>query len=215
MNFIDLFSNGTQGLTDLIYQHSLYAHWIILGALLLAGFNIPISEDLMIITSAILASTIVPENTYKLFICLFLGCYVSDWIAYWLGRVLGPKLWQIKWFAKMMPESSYANLTQFYSKYGFFVLLIGRFIPFGIRNGLFITAGMMRMHFGKFLLSDGIACLISNLTLFSIVYSLGKNYEVIFEKLKVFNIYLFIGFLVMTIGTIVFLRIKKLRKNLV
>ena len=40
---------------DLINQNVMYAPYIICGLLLLDGFNLPVSEDLMIFTSALLA----------------------------------------------------------------------------------------------------------------------------------------------------------------
>jgi membrane protein DedA with SNARE-associated domain len=87
-------------------------------------------------------------------------------------------------------------VQQYYKKYGFWTLLIGRFIPFGVRNCLFLTAGMGKMHFGKFILSDGIACLCSNLALFSLAYTLSRHYNELMELLKTFNLAIFIGFLV-------------------
>jgi len=185
-----------------IFEHAHLAHWIIFGALMLAGMNIPISEDLMVIISGVLAATVVPENTYWLFTAVFLGCYLSDWVCYWIGRKLGPKLWNFRWFAKTVNKKRIEQIHGYYEKYGFLTLLIGRFIPFGVRNCLFLTAGIGRMHFGKFILSDGIACIISNLTLFSIAYYAGKNYETILPFLKTFNLLIFGFFLVSIIGVI-------------
>lgn len=196
-------------LIQFIITHAIYAHWIVFSALILAGFNIPLSEDLMIITSALLAATVVPENLAKLFLAVFLGCYLSDWISYWIGRSLGRKLWDIKWFAKTVDLKRLEQIQQYYKKYGFWTLLIGRFIPFGVRNCLFITAGMGKMSFPKFLLSDGIACLCSNTALFTIAYSLSKNYQILVEKLKIFNIILFSSFVVLIICLIWYKRYKK------
>lgn len=185
---------------SLIFEHAPYAHWIVFGALMLAGINVPISEDLMIIFSAVLAATVVPENTYKLFLAVFLGCYISDWACYWIGRKFGPKLWNIRWFAKTFDPKKIDQIQAYYEKYGFLTLLIGRFIPFGVRNGLFLTAGLGKMPFGKFLLSDGIACILSNTALFTLAYTVGKNYEMLIETLKTFNIFLFSAFLIAIIG---------------
>ncbi|EKE08018.1 MAG: hypothetical protein ACD_17C00394G0001, partial [uncultured bacterium] len=88
----------------------------------------------------------------------------------------------------------------YYEKYGFWTLLVGRFIPFGVRNCLFLTAGLGKMHFGKFLLSDGIACILSNTVLFSLAYVVGKNYTSLISSLKTFNIFLFSAFVVAIIG---------------
>ncbi len=183
-----------------LFEHAQYAHWIVFGALMLAGINVPISEDLMIIFSAVLAATVVPENTLSLFVAVFLGCYISDWVCYWIGRALGPKLWHISWFAKTFEKKRIAKIQSYYEKYGFWTLLVGRFIPFGVRNCLFLTAGLGKMHFGKFLLSDGIACILSNTVLFSLAYVVGKNYTSLISSLKTFNIFLFSAFVVAIIG---------------
>jgi membrane protein DedA with SNARE-associated domain len=192
-----------------IFEHAQYAHWLLFGALMLAGFNVPISEDLMIIISAVLAATVVPENTYKLFAAVFLGCYISDWVCYWIGRFFGPKLWEISWFAKTFDRKRIDQIHRYYLKYGFRTLLFGRFIPFGVRNCLFLTAGLGKMHFGKFLLSDGIACIISNTTLFTLAYHMGKNYKLLLDFVKKFNILLFAAFVVLLIAFIWYKRKKK------
>lgn len=182
---------------DLLLQNAQYAHWLIFSLLILAGFNVPISEDFMLIVSGMLASTVVPENTTKLFVGVFLGCYLSDWIAYYLGRSLGPRLWQLPWFARAIPKKMFCRLKVFYAKYGFFTLLIGRFIPFGVRNCLFMTAGMTRMSFLRFIISDGIACLISNTCLFSLAYTFGKQYSILLEYVRIYNVLIFAIFLLL------------------
>lgn len=192
-----------------ILDHAPHAHWIIFGALMLAGINIPISEDLMIILGAILSATVIPENISKIFLCIFFGCYFSDWVSYWLGRTLGRKLWNIRLFAKTVDQKRLDQIHSYYAKYGFWTLLLGRLIPFGVRNCLFLTAGMGRMHFGKFILSDGIACLFSNTTLFLLAYTLGKNYELLLSKLKIVNIALFSVFVLLIIAFFWYKRPKK------
>jgi len=192
-----------------IFENAQYAHWIVFGALMLAGLNVPISEDLMIIFSAVLAATVVPENTYKLFMGVFLGCYLSDWVCYWIGRKCGPKLWNIGWFAKTFDQKKIDQIHNFYEKYGFLTLIVGRFIPFGVRNALFLTAGLGKMPFRRFILSDGIACILSNTVLFSLAYAVGKNYEMLITSLKTFNIFLFSAFAVAIIGFIWYKRKRK------
>lgn len=203
-----------ESFTEILFSHAPHAHWLIFGALMLAGLNIPISEDLMIILSATLAATIVPENTAKLFVAVFLGCYISDWVCYWIGRRFGPNLWKWRWFAKTIQSKRLDQVQQYYAKYGFWTLLIGRFIPFGVRNCLFLTAGMGRMHFGKFLLSDGIACISSNAALFSLAYTLSRHYDELLEALKTFNIFLFSFFVVTGITIFWYKKHKKTQKRI-
>jgi membrane protein DedA with SNARE-associated domain len=172
----------------LIYKYPHQAHWIIFCSLLLAGLNMPISEDLMLLTSGFLASAVVPENAYKLWTAVFIGAYISDWLAYWTGRLLGPKLLTMRFFSRFIKQERIDKMHAFYEKWGFFAFLIGRFVPFGIRNCLFISAGMGHMSFGKFLLLDGFAALISTTTAFLLAYSFGQHYEVLLEYAKTFDL---------------------------
>ena len=75
-------------LSELLYEWARYVHLISFGLLILAGFNFPVSEDLIMIISGSIAATIVPENTFYIFAGCFWGAYFSDIIAYSLGRNL-------------------------------------------------------------------------------------------------------------------------------
>ncbi|MGR9107965.1 MAG: DedA family protein [Gammaproteobacteria bacterium] len=163
-----------EALNLFIESHVQYAHLIIFGALLLAGLNIPVSEDAMLFISAVLASS-HHEYLPHLFIGVYMGAYISDLMCYALGRFLGPKLFEIRFFANMAPPERIEKIHAFYEKYGIVTLIIGRFIPFGVRNGLFLTAGLGRMTFVKFALSDLTACTISTVTFFNLYYHYGST----------------------------------------
>lgn len=163
-----------QEIIQIIQSNIEYAHFIIFGILLLAGLNIPVSEDAMLFIAAILASS-HPEYLPHLFIGVYLGAYFSDLICYALGRILGPKLFNIKFFANMAPPERIDKISAYYQKYGVITLILGRFIPFGVRNALFLTAGLGKMNFTKFALSDLLACTISTVSFFSLYYYYGET----------------------------------------
>lgn len=164
------------------------APYMIFGLLFLAGFNIPVSEDVMLFVSAILAAK-NPEYTIALFSAVFAGAYISDLICYaFMGRFLGNKIFKIKFFASMASPEKIQKVTNFYEKYGILTLLVGRFIPFGVRNALFLTAGLGKMNALKFAISDLIACTISCVSFFSLYYYFG---ETVIEYVKKGNIILF------------------------
>jgi len=174
-------------LIQLIHAHIHYAHFIIFGALLLAGLNIPVSEDAMIFISALLASK-HPDYLPHLFIGVYLGAYFSDLICYSLGRFLGPKLFEIRFFANMVPPERVTKISAFYQKYGVITLILGRFIPFGVRNALFLTAGLGKMNFIKFALSDLLACTISTTSFFALYFHYGES---VINYIKQANILIF------------------------
>ena len=185
------------------------APYIIGGLLLFAGFNIPVSEDAMLIISGSLAAAF-PEHRMKLFIGVHLGCYLSDIICYWFGRLLGPKALQWKWMQKMVPAERVATIERYYQRYGIITFIFGRFIPFGVRNALFMTAGLGKMNFVKFAVTDWIACIISNTTLFSLTFYLGE--ELIASGVGYANAIIF-ALAAVVVGIIIW-RVKRATKNL-
>ncbi len=187
-------------LITIISHHAPYAHWYVFVAILLAGLNIPLSIDLLVLLSAFLAAMIIPEHTLYLFLSCLLGCYFSAWGAYWMGRLLGPRLCKIGLFGKLFSQARLEKMRIFYEKYGMLTLIIGRFIPFGVRNCLFMSSGMSKMPFRKFALIDALACSLWCCVAFSIFYLLGQNYQQIWQYLKTFNLIIFAAFSMTVIG---------------
>lgn len=186
-----------------------YAPYLIFGLLVLAGFNIPVSEDLMLFVSAILAAK-NPDYLVSLFSAVFLGAYISDLICYgFMGRYLGQKIFKIKFFANMISQEKLNQITNFYKKYGVFTLIFGRFIPFGVRNGLFLTAGLGKMNAVKFALSDLLACTISCIFFFSLYYFYGES---VIYYVKKGNMVIF-GIALLYLGYILYKKKKKPAKE--
>lgn len=196
-------------IAEFITRHAHYAHWYLFGALLLAGFNIPFSADVLILIAALLAATVVPENTGLLFGSVLIGCYLSAMCAYWVGRVLGSHLHKVKFFSKLLPLDRMNKIKRFYEKHGIWTLLLGRFIPFGVRNCIFMSSGISKLSFGKFILLDALACSLWCSVLFFLFYSIGHNFQALWQTLKAFNLFIFAGFSVTVIGIIWY----KIRKN--
>lgn len=156
--------------------HADHAPFLVFGLLLLTGFSFPISEDLLVIVSGVLASTVIPEKTIPLFIAVFFGSYFSDWIAYWIGRSLGTRLGRLSLFRRTLSDERRHVVERFFRRYGFLTLFIGRMIPFGIRNSIFMAAGAGKMKFGRFLLGDGLSCLLFSSIVFFLAVRAGENY---------------------------------------
>ncbi len=196
-------------LIDWITQHSSQAHWLIFGGALIAGIGIPVSIDLLILASGLLAATVVPEHTAHLFLAIFLGSFCSAAIAYWIGRLGGKKLLTFAWFAKLLPPQRLEKIQKFYHKRGLITLIVGRFIPFGVRNCMFMSIGMSSFSFKKFLLWDLIAVSIWSSSCFYLFYKIGENYETLYAYLKTFYFLIFICLGVTLIGLIWYKRTRK------
>jgi len=169
----------------------------------------PVSIDMVVLAGALLAATVVPENMWLIYFSVLIGTYFSAWIAYWLGRFLGGVLPRFKLFKKLLSPERIKRTKHFYEKWGLWALLIGRFIPFGVRNCLFMSTGMSKLSFGKFILRDAFASSLWSSIAFFTFYSLGQNYKVLYHYLKTFNVLVFGAFAVAVIGFVWY----KLRKS--
>lgn len=178
-----------------ICEHAHHAHWFLFALLLISGFGIPISEDLVLISAGAIASSCIPDHTFSLYLSVLLGCYLAAWEVYWIGRLLGPKLYRFRLFNHTVTPHRRNLVKHFYAKWGFFTFIIGRFCPGGVRNVLFLTSGFTKMPFHLFILRDGIAVIISSAVFFSLGYMIGLHIENIQHYLKEYTI----GFILLLI----------------
>ncbi len=176
--------------------------------IMLGGINVPISEDIIMISTGAIVGTIMPEKAYYIFAWLFFACWFSAWEAYWIGRAFGPKLYDIKWFNWIINRQRIEKINKIYERFGSLVFFIGRFIPGGIRNCLFMTSGLGKMPFYKFILRDVFACLLTASFLYSLGYFFGQHYKVVVHYFKIYHniaLYTIITAVILTI----LLRLKK------
>jgi membrane-associated protein len=191
-----------------ISKHSSFAPLLIFLLFLLAGMNIPISIDILIIIASCIAAKILPAQLFYLYLSCLCGCYFSGWVAYWVGRLAGGKILTTSLGKKLFSEKKMEKLLCFYQRYGFMTLLIGRFIPFGVRNGIFMSSGVSKASFKLFALRDLFPCLLwSSVTFFSF-YKLADSYDLLIKYLKIINIIIFSTFTVAVILFICYKRVK-------
>ena len=138
---------------------------------------------------------------------MWAGCVLSAYEAYWLGRWLGPRVYTIPFVRHYIKPDRVATLNVAYERYGILTFMICRFLPFGIRNALFMTSGMGRMPFGKFALRDGVAALLSTVVLFSLGNFFGSNYESLLIYIKTYeHLVALIGLISLIVVVIVYYR---------
>ena len=171
-------------------------HFISFGLLMLAGLNVPVSEDLVFIISASIASAVIPENACLIFTGCFLGAYLSDLVAYSIGRHGLPLIQKFGFLKSDYTKKMIFNLHVYFKKYGGKTLFFGRFIPFGVRNVMFITAGLVKVNILKFMIIDLLALTITSSILFFIGYKFGENIGSIKVYLANYKIIVFIIFLI-------------------
>ena len=156
--------------------------------LLLAALSVPISEDLIIISGALLSHEDPGLLLYNL-LAIYCGVIAGDFFAYWIGTRAGSGAAKTSFFTRLIPEKVLKKMHYFMDKYGIFTFIVGRFIPFGVRNSLFFSAGFFRLRFKLFVVYDIVAAMISVNTLFFLVYHFGETIQ---RPIKIAGVALFI-----------------------
>ena len=174
-----------------LIHYAQYTHFIAFALLILAGFNLPISEDIVYVVSASIAATIYPENTFKIFAGCFLGAYLSDLWCFFVGKYLITWILRHKRLSKHISMKKIAMLEKYFQRYGKKTLFFGRFIPFGLRNQIFITCGVLKMRTPHFIVIDFVALCFTSAILFSLGYYFGNNYTVVLNFIHKYSIILF------------------------
>ena len=202
-------------LIDIFNQISViapYAHFLFFFMLLLAGFCVPISEELIFFAAAFLSSKLVPDNTLILFFSCFAGALISDLIGYALGRKVGRRLLTKKRFLMIVPKKSIDALEVFYEKNNVLTIVIGRFFP-AIRNLVFITAGVARMNLFRFVCVDVIACVLTSLFLFSLGRIFASNIELLVKFFSRFQLTVFFVVFVALVCVLLYLILVKYKRS--
>lgn len=170
--------------------------------LLFAGFNVPVSEDAVIIISAgVVAadrSLLIPN-----WIALYCGIFLSDIISYFFGRLVSKGMFQFKAIRKKLTPRRLHFVSKTLDDYGFRTFIVCRFIPFGVRNTLFMGSGFVRLPFKKFVLYDSIAAVISCSTLYYLMIFMGAKASLFYKVLGVCLFVALVAFFAFLIVTVV------------
>jgi phosphatidylserine decarboxylase precursor-related protein len=184
----------------LLYQYIDFFPLVALIALLLAGFSLPFSEDLIIIMGALLChedhTLLVP-----ILAAVYAGVIASDFIAYKIGSMARKGTIRNKLFTALFTEKKLNRMHLLMEKYGVFTFIVCRFITFGVRNTLFMASGFFGLRLRVFALFDILAAMISVNTLFFLAYNLGDDIK---HPVKIAGIILFI--LLILIVAVLFVR---------
>ncbi|MDA3900567.1 MAG: DedA family protein [Spirochaetes bacterium] len=182
-------SNSIIDYIFIFFSH--YSHflpWISFGVLLLAGFNLPISEDLILILSGAISAIYAPELEYFIFIGCFAGAFISDIMSYFIGKYFIHRIVNSSVLSHIFHPERIDKINGYFRKYGEKVIFFGRFIPFGVRNLVFMTSGLTRVPLKHFLIIDLLALSITSTVLFKLGVMFGEDYASLFRSLNKYKL---------------------------
>ncbi len=162
-------------------MHELSDYWPYYAAafayLVASGCALPFPEEIPTITAGIWVAG-DPHDPLRWLILLvcYVGVVLGDVILYSIGRWSGPHLLERPWVKRLLPPEKWKRIERNYHRYGIKVLLVIRWVP-AIRTPIFISAGIMRLSFLRFLLADGIAAVFGHTLLFFLAFEFGDQFR--------------------------------------
>lgn len=131
----------------------------LITALLLGSLGVPIPEEMTIVAAGILSREEVVRWWLALPLCV-LGVLVGDVVLYWIGWHWGERVlnWRAVRWVLTTPREEW--LKSAYRYHTMKTVVIARHVA-GLRAAAFLTAGIARVPFWRFIVADAGAALVS------------------------------------------------------
>ncbi|MET9651393.1 MULTISPECIES: DedA family protein [unclassified Streptomyces] len=140
----------------------------------LESLGIPLPGEIVLVSSALLASQHGAIDPYILGACATVGAIVGDSIGYAIGRKGGRPLlaWLGGKFPKHFGEANIALAERSFEKWGMWAVFFGRFVAL-LRIFAGPLAGVLRMPYWKFLTANVLGGILWAGGTTAVVYSVG------------------------------------------
>lgn len=174
------------------------AYALILGVLFACGLGLPIPEDITLIIAGILSSIGTISFTGAM-LAGFFGVLIGDSLLFFLGRTYGARVYSFPLIRRLLTPERITIAEDKIRRNGRFICFVARFMP-GLRAPIYLTAGIMGVRPIVFILSDGIAALISVPIWIYVGNWFGENLDGVLGFAKKFNTIVLIILAVLVAG---------------
>ncbi|MFI0980314.1 DedA family protein [Streptomyces sp. NPDC021093] len=149
--------------------------YILVGVVIgVESLGIPLPGEIVLVSSALLASQHGEINPYILGACATAGAIIGDSIGYAIGRKGGRPLlaWMGNKFPKHFGETQIAMAERSFQKWGMWAVFFGRFVAL-LRIFAGPLAGVLRMPYWKFLIANVLGGIVWAGGTTAVIYSVG------------------------------------------
>ncbi|MET9518115.1 DedA family protein [Streptomyces sp. NPDC002994] len=149
--------------------------YLLVGVVIgLESLGIPLPGEIVLVSSALLASQHGDIDPYVLGACATAGAIIGDSIGYAIGRKGGrPLLAKLgRKFPKHFSEANIAMAERSFEKWGMWAVFFGRFVAL-LRIFAGPLAGVLRMPYWKFLIANVFGGILWAGGTTAVIYSVG------------------------------------------
>jgi membrane protein DedA with SNARE-associated domain len=137
---------------------------------------------------------------------------LGDSTLWWLGRRYGESVLRFRLIRQLLPDARLAKVERLYQKYGSRVLFMARFTPV-MRAGVFLVAGWARVSYFKFILTDGMAAVISVPAIIVVTYLLGSQIDKAVRAIRGVEHWILLGIGLIVLGHVIHGCVVRRREN--
>jgi membrane protein DedA with SNARE-associated domain len=135
------------------------SYGLMILALVAAGLGLPLPEDIVMISGAILAQRGITDLRLTV-LALAVGVFLGDSALYWIARRVGPAIYGWKLVQRVLPEPRRHWIEERIAKHGGLVVFFARHVA-GFRGPTFAIAAIHGISYPRFILWDMLALAIS------------------------------------------------------
>ncbi|MDY0168816.1 MAG: DedA family protein [Thermoguttaceae bacterium] len=169
---------------DPLIHGPLLAYLGIVFFLAMTGAGMPIPEEIFVVGAAVAAAGGTLDPWVALVACM-VGVLLGDSLMYFLGARFGRGLLnEHRWFARMLTPEAEARIERLIQHHGMKMFLVARFLV-GLRAPFYITSGILRIGYRRFLLLDFLCTCINIGAFFGLAFFLSEYYgEAIYQWIR-------------------------------
>ncbi len=159
-------------MADFFLSHGSYLG--LFAFMVLTGAGLPLPEEVAIVAAGVLCSH-DQLNPWLAFPALLAGGLIGDCLMYYIGFHFGRSVVrEHRWWAHFVTPEREARMEVLLHEHGLKVLFLARFMV-GLRSPIYLSAGILRLPFRRFVLFD-LLCATTVIGLFfGLSYFFGKT----------------------------------------
>lgn len=181
----------------------------IIVVLILTGLGLPLPEEVPIVAAGV-ASAVGTLNPWWAFAACLVGALLGDSVIYFIGYHFGHSLvTRHPRFAHLLHAEREKKIEQMIRRHGLKVFFLSRFMV-GIRAPVYLTAGILRMPFRRFILIDAFCATAVVGLFFGLSYAYGDRVIDIIRRSEI-GVTVAVIIIACVLTCIYFIRRRKLR----
>jgi len=182
--------------------------YVVVAAIILTeSMGIPIPGELTLVSAALLAASGV-TNIFGVATAAAVGAIIGDSIGYYIGHRGGRPL--LERFGRRFPKHfgppHLARAEKVFQRWGVWAVFFGRFVAL-LRIFAGPMAGMLRMHYPRFLAANAAGGIAWATTIGVVAYKIGDNADRIFGRVSV------AALIAVGVAVVVLYVVRKVRKR--